>query len=553
MKRCLILLSMAMPLLFLQPALYAQKNTSSLRKTTESLMVDAVQKYEDGNFKEAEAIFSVIIDASPENDAAYYYKGLCDLYMGNTKDAEAELREAVRLDPDNYWYRDRLAVLYSMTGQDELTISIYESLLESYPRKTEIYYNLVNLYAGQGRMDKVIETLDTIETVSGKDESTVLARYEVLMRMDKADEAFKVLEAFNEDYSSPQVLSMMADAKLTEDKDSLALAYYNEALSLEPDYAPALVGKSEVYRMTRKYDEYFKVLRQFTSSAGIPAAMKSQYLSSLTDHLDARFITGYKPQLDSLFESGVQAHPADSSMLLTAGTYFFRSDSKDRAKELFKKNSEIYPDDFGAAAMYIQSLSYSDDWVTLAQAADDAFARFPEEPAFLNMKIAAHFNLDDYQAVIDDCGQMIESFPDNPAVLSQAYSTIGDVRHEQNDEKQAFKAYEKALKLTPDYAPVLNNYAYYLSLKGKKLKKAYNMSKVTVEQEPDNPTYLDTFAWILHLQKKNLEAKSFFKHAMLYGGKDSATILNHYAEVLEALGEDDLAKVYRDMAAKKTE
>lgn len=552
MKRGLKSLLPLVMLLVMQQTLTAQ-TANSLTRTAESLMIDAVQLYEDGDYKGAEAIFSVIIDSQPDNDAAYYYKGLCDFSLGKVKDAEAELREAVRLDPKNFWYRDRLAVYYSMTGQDELTVGIYESLLEDYPKKTEIYYNLVNLYAQQGRMDKVIETLDAIETISGKSESTVLARYEILMRKDEADEAFKVLEAFNEDYSSPQVLSMMADAKLAEDKDSLALAYYDEALSLDPEYAPALVGKSEVYRMNRQYDEYFKALRKFTSSAGIPAQMKSQYLSSLTDHLDARFATNYKPQLDSLFESGVQAHPTDSSMLLTAGTYFFRSDNKDRAKEIFKKNTEVYPDDFNAAAMYVQSLSYSDDWATLAQAADETFARFPEEPAFLDMMMAAHYNLKDYQAVIRDCERMLVSFPDDPEVRTRAYSMMGDIRHELNDEKQAFKAYEKALRINPLYAPVLNNYAYYLSVRGKRLKKAYGMSRITVEQEPDNPTYLDTFAWILHLQKKDLEAKSFFKHAMLYGGKDSATILGHYAEVLEALHEDDLAKVYRDMAAKKTE
>ena len=88
-------------------------------------------------------------------------------------------------------------------------------------------------------------------------------------------------------------------------------------------------------------------------------------------------------------------------------------------------------------------------------------------------------------------------------------------------------------------------------MEGKKLKKAYAMSKKTVEAEPDNATYLDTFGWILYLQGKALEAKPFFKHAMLYGGKDSATILDHYATVLEALGEKDLAKVYRQQAKNK--
>ncbi|MGN1215170.1 MAG: hypothetical protein ACI4TJ_02885 [Candidatus Cryptobacteroides sp.] len=77
------------------------------------------------------------------------------------------------------------------------------------------------------------------------------------------------------------------------------------------------------------------------------------------------------------------------------------------------------------------------------------------------------------------------------------------------------------------------------------------MSKKTIDQEPDNPTYLDTYGWILHLMGKDKEAKSYFKHAMLYGGKDSYAVLKHYSLVLEALGEQELAELYSGMAEKK--
>ena len=119
--------------------------------------------------------------------------------------------------------------------------------------------------------------------------------------------------------------------------------------------------------------------------------------------------------------------------------------------------------------------------------------------------------------------------------------------------KEAYKAYEKALKINPDYIYVLNNYAYYLSMDGKNLKKAYQMSKKTVDAEPDNATYLDTFGWILYLRGDLTEAKSFFKTAILHGGKESAVILDHYAEVLFALKEYDLAFVYWNLAMQKND
>ena len=77
------------------------------------------------------------------------------------------------------------------------------------------------------------------------------------------------------------------------------------------------------------------------------------------------------------------------------------------------------------------------------------------------------------------------------------------------------------------------------------------MSLKTVEKEPDNATYLDTYGWILHLQKKDEQAKPYFKHAMIYGGKESDVILEHYAAVLEALGDKETAKYYRSLAENK--
>ena len=51
--------------------------------------------------------------------------------------------------------------------------------------------------------------------------------------------------------------------------------------------------------------------------------------------------------------------------------------------------------------------------------------------------------------------------------------------------------------------------------------------------------------------EKPVEAKTHLKHAMMYGGKESAAILDHYAEVLYALKEYDLAFIYWDQADAK--
>ena len=167
----------------------------------------------------------------------------------------------------------------------------------------------------------------------------------------------------------------------------------------------------------------------------------------------------------------------------------------------------------------------------------------------LRMEMAARTGKDDI--VIRECAKMMELAPEDASMQLQCLSIIGDTLYKQGRDKEAFRTYEAALKIDPEYCTVLNNYAYYLSLRGRRLAKAEKMSAVTVEQEPDNPTYLDTYGWILYLRGKAKKAKPYFKHAMIYGGRDSAVILWHFSVVLEKLGETDLASYYRNLAETK--
>ena len=60
----------------------------------------------------------------------------------------------------------------------------------------------------------------------------------------------------------------------------------------------------------------------------------------------------------------------------------------------------------------------------------------------------------------------------------------------------------------------LNNYAYFLSLDAKDLKKAEKMSYRSITAEPNNSTYLDTYAWILYQQGRYEEARIYIEQAL---------------------------------------
>ena len=539
MKRILVSVLVALSLC---AGAFAQDRTGNF--------VDAVSLYTSGEYTRAARALSTLSQADPSNDAVWYYLGMANIALNKTELAEECLRKAVSLDGKNFWYRRTLARLLFTLGKTEEGTLAYESIVKDFPERSQLNYELLDIYLRTRSFEKALASLDEVERLRGTSEDAVRTRYDIYMEMGKHDEAIGALEKFNADYASPMILAMAGDYYLADYSDSLARARYTEALALDSGYMPATLGISEIYRRERNYPEYFRIMQGFFSSADAPAATKGMYLRNMVRTIDPKIQQIHRAGFDSLAMTAVKVHPQDSTVLSEVGTYFYVTGRQEAAGVWFITAATLYPESKSLTTTAIQYLGLQQNWPSLKEMAVDAFNRF-HEMAFLEYANIANYNLKDYDAIIGNCRYILTNYPKDKDLCLSAWSSIGDAYHEKGNTKEAYKAYEKALKINPDYAPVLNNYAYYLSQEKKKLKKAYTMSKKTVEAEPDNATYLDTFGWILHLQGKDLEAKPFFKHAMLYGGKDSAVIMEHYADVLEALGEDDMAKIYRTQAKAK--
>ena len=492
-------------------------------RAAENMIITAADYYNNGEFTKAESILKDVVREFPDNDAGHFYLGLTEFCLNDADAAEAELEEAARLDPSNFWYRYRLAMVYSATGKEELTLKMFEEMVEDFPKKYDLYYTMVELYRSQGQQEKALSTLDQIETVFGSSDMTALARFDLLREMGREDEGYGYLEDFNRKYSSVQVLSILGDRQLSMYNDSSAVALYDEALDLDSSFTPALLGKAEAYRITRKYDKYFSVLYDFASRDDVPLENKCSYLNALVRSVDQMFLKSFGPQMDSLVNICNGKYPGDSSVTFLSGIYYYAKGDTPKAKACFRANAEKWPESLSAAATYVEMLMYMKDWDELVAEAEKAAARFPSEPAFWEYAGMGEYNRGNYGKVIDICGKVLSIAPSDSATVLNAYTTMGDMYYHTGDKKKAYKSYDKALEINPDYLPVLNNYAYFLSMDGKKLKKAYEMSRKTVELDPDNSTYLDTFGWI-------------------------SVVLDHYAEVLFALKEYDLAFLYWNQA-----
>jgi Tfp pilus assembly protein PilF len=112
------------------------------------------------------------------------------------------------------------------------------------------------------------------------------------------------------------------------------------------------------------------------------------------------------------------------------------------------------------------------------------------------------------------------------------YPILGDAYQALGNNSASDAAFDKALKANPKDDHVLNNYSYFLSIRKEKLALADSLSARLVADHPRNGTYLDTRAWVLYELKRYPEARVAMEAALKDRENVSATLWEHYGDVL---------------------
>lgn len=136
--------------------------------------------------------------------------------------------------------------------------------------------------------------------------------------------------------------------------------------------------------------------------------------------------------------------------------------------------------------------------------------------------------------------------------LSILYATKGDMTMETKAYKDAWAAYDKAIKLDSMNALACNNYAYFIALYDTtRLEYARTLSERSLRIDRTNVSYLDTYGYILYLMGELDAARSTFVKLLSINPRPGRTALMHYSQVLKAMGNDASAELYRMKAEEQ--
>lgn len=348
-------------------------------------------------------------------------------------------------------------------------------------------------------------------------------------------------------------------------RDSLALKAYHRALELDSTHLETLLTLTDFHNRRKEYAAYFEILPLVFRHPKVELEDKVANFKRFTS--DVRLYQRFFPQFGNLARTLILCYPKEPSVVELYADYLIASGDVEQALALYKMRLGDEPPRKAYYMMVVDMESYLEHPDSARHYLDRAIRLFPADPALRIQRghLAALHNegLETSVAAYNEALEVAQS----DSLRSQIWGFIGDSyqRESQGDYtsteelfeqpkpankewrkwlKRCYKAYDKALQLDRNNISVLNNYAYFLSLEGRDLERALEMSSRVIALVGNEPTYLDTHAWVLfHLGRLD-EAKRLLQQAVSLDGQRSPALQLHYGDVLAALGEHFMAEIY---------
>ncbi|MCQ2083027.1 MAG: hypothetical protein MJY58_00830 [Bacteroidaceae bacterium] len=416
-------------ILFLMPVLVSCSSLSSSRRTEgdaalgassvaaqDYIFTKAVQNIAEDRYDSALDLLQYGLAADTSNAAGCYY--LAQLYMSFRERSvvrqympvcDSLLTKAVRLAPDNFWYRRLLAINMLRMGRREEAVVQYEELARRFPGNSDILLNLAGLYDELGQYDKELRVLTRYGQIEDVADELRMQRVACYIEMNELDSAY-----------------------LETDEPDRILEILTDGVSRMLDMIETEMDRINCRSMVDMVSRFADVALKYDSS--LYQAWKSKAITQLwTDKPDMAVNT---------IKSGIM--------------------------------------------MVTDSLS-----------------------------------------------------------KSKLYSMSADLCYSMNrDREMIYADYDSALVFNPADDMVMNNYAYFLSLDGRDLQRALDMSARSIAKEPFNATYLDTYAWILFRMELYEDARDYLEKALQYMEEPAADLYEHMGDVQYMCGDSDAALEY---------
>lgn len=514
------------------------KNTTGKTLTEDSAkeislatnFVNACSERMKGNLREALKLFLECKTIYPENSAVRYELGMVYKLLGLNDLAIQETKVCATAEPKNEWYQLLLIDCYNVSKQNSQAIKVREGLVKNYPERSEFKQDLAYEYAMIGQYDKAIRIYDELEKNFGVNEQLTLNKIKLLKSLHRPNDAEKELQKLiDSDKAEPRYYSYLAEFYVEQNKIEEAKKVYDTLLIMEPNNPGISLALHDYYSLKGNDVVAYEYLKKAFINPEMDVRTKVNILTSYTEQ-GVKNPTN-KTRGIELATIMVKTHPLSPEANAVYGNYLVLDRKTKEAEPYFYLAAIYQKSNFNMWEDLILIDNELDQMDSLEKHSAIALELFPSQAIIYYYNGFANMQLKKYKKAVVSFRDGIGYVIDDKALLLRFYASLGDAYYYTAEYQNSYSSYESALKIDPDNTYVLNNYAYFLSLRKEDLDKAEKLSKRTLDLKPNERNYMDTYGWILFQQKKYPEAEEWLEQAAKLG-PNNANILEHYGDAL---------------------
>ena len=517
------------------------KQSSDKRNEFEYLFIEGLKQRTLGNPDEAIKIFSSCLELDPNSSAALYEMANIHVSRGDYQSSMMMCEKAVSLNPDNKYYHLLLIKIYLQNKLYEKASNEYGSLAKLFPDNQDYKFQQAGTLAMGAKLTEALNIYNELEEKMGLTEPIAIGKQQIYIQQGNKQAAYDVVERLIKLFpKESKYYGVMADMYLVDKNREKALEYYNKILQLDPNDGFVHISLANFYLGNKEFQKAYDNIKLAFNNPELDLETKAQMFLLMSQPGEGAISDTQQLELLNIL---IATHADDERPKSLMVDYLLNKKKPEEARKELRLVLETKRDNY----QYWERLLLLDndllDWKMLCSDSKTALGYFPEQPLIYVLNSVGLIQLKKYDELLTllDSGEVYAK--KNPKILSQFYTYRAEAYYNMKRFSDAFDMFEKVIALDPQNYMAMNNYAYYLSLKGEKLDVAEKLSGKVIQANPENSTYLDTYAWVLFKKKNFTLAKFYMESALAKNTEENAVIVEHYGDILFFLNDKQNAVV----------
>lgn len=450
------------------------------------------------------------------------------------------------------WHFQQAAQLYIELQMVDRAIEIVQELTKRQPESSEPLYLLTSLYIEKEAFDDALDCLNRLQKLRGIEPEVVLQKKQIYLELGELNKALEELQVLVDAFPGDFNYRLeMAEVLAVNGRYDDARDLWLEIVALYPVQPVANLRLARYYQDHQQFEKAYGYLKVAMGNEELDIDDKVAVLMNLYSRSQGD--SSLTAKAYELVELTVQSAPSDPRSWSVKGDFLLRDGHKAEARTAFLKATTLPEGDrFEIWQQILLIDAELSNWKALTDDAQKTIDLFPSQAFPYLLAGIAHLQLESYDQSAEWLQAGLDLAYGNRQLQAELNATLGQVYHQQEKHQASDQAFEQALRIDPNNAGTLNNYAYYLAVRGEKLSKALEMTEKSNRLSPNNPTFLDTWAWVLFQMKRYEEALVQQEKALALSKTPSTELLEHLGDILFHLNRREEAVERWKQAAEHT-